>query len=72
MNDSIRAIVRAEIAKTGLSQAEVARQMGLEPQELNRALRGRGKIAPVWARILDHFNFDLTVTAKAENDQVEK
>lgn len=43
--------------------------MGLEPQELNRALQGRGRIAPVWIRILDHFNLELTVKVKAHNDK---
>ncbi|UQN10336.1 hypothetical protein [Deinococcus sp. QL22] len=64
MNDSIRAAIRTEIAKTGQSQAEVARQMGMEPQELSRALQKQGKIPPVWVKILDHFNLDLTVKAK--------
>ncbi|WP_146202804.1 helix-turn-helix domain-containing protein [Deinococcus irradiatisoli] len=64
VNDSIRAAVRAEIAKTGQSQAEVARQMGMEPQELSRALQRQGKIPPVWIKILDHFNLDLTVKPK--------
>ncbi|WP_344983785.1 hypothetical protein [Deinococcus rubellus] len=59
MNDPIRAKIREKIAQTGVSQAEVARQMGLEPQELNRALQGRGKIAPVWLTILDHFKLEL-------------
>lgn len=64
VNDEIRARIRAEIAKQGVSQAEAARQMGLEPQELNRALQGRGKIAPVWQTILDHFGLELTVREK--------
>lgn len=66
VNDDIRTIIRTHIAKTGQSQAEVARSMGLEPQELNRALQGRGKIAPVWVTILDHFNLELTVRPKQE------
>lgn len=65
VTDEIRDLIRARIAAAGISQAETARQMGLEPQELNRALQGRGKIAPVWQTILDHFNLDLTVKDKA-------
>lgn len=64
VNDKIRAEVRAHIAKLGVSQAKAARQMGLEPQELNRALQGRGKIAPVWKTILDFFGLELTVRPK--------
>lgn len=64
VNDEIRDSIRARIAAQGISQAEAARQMGLEPQELNRALQGRGKIAPVWQTILDHFKLDLTTKEK--------
>lgn len=69
VNDEIRATIRAEIAKLGVSQAEAARQMGLEPQELNRALQNRGKIAPVWQTILDKFNLELTVKPKAPDGE---
>jgi transcriptional regulator with XRE-family HTH domain len=68
VNDAIRAVIRAHIQKTGLSQAEVARQMGLEPQELNRALQNRGKIPPVWATILNHFKLKLTAEPKQPED----
>ncbi|MBZ9712152.1 hypothetical protein [Deinococcus multiflagellatus] len=64
MNEDIRAAIRAKITAMGVSQAEAARQMGLEPQELNRALQSRGKIAPVWQTILDYFNLELTVKGK--------
>lgn len=66
MTDEIRQFIREQIASTGLSQAEAARQMGLTPQELNRALQDRGKIAPVWQTILDHFGLELTVKQKHE------
>lgn len=68
VNDEIRATIRAKIANLGISQAEAARQMGLEPQELNRALQSRGRIAPVWQKILDHFKLDLTVKPKEEHE----
>lgn len=69
VNDEIRAAVRARIASLGISQAEAARQMGLEPQELNRALQSRGRIPPVWQKILDHFKLDVTVKPKEEEGQ---
>jgi len=68
VNDAIRAVIRAHIEKTGLSQAEVARQMGLEPQELNRALQSRGKIPLVWVTILHHFKLKLTVEPEQPQD----
>ncbi|WP_291431839.1 helix-turn-helix transcriptional regulator [Deinococcus sp.] len=61
MTDEIRHLIRERIRQTGLSQADIARQMGLAPQELSRALRERGKIPPIWETILNHFHLQLTV-----------
>lgn len=38
---AIRSFVQQCIAKSGLSQAEVARRLGMRPQSVNQAVRGR-------------------------------
>lgn len=67
VTDEIREIIRSYIADSGLSQAEVARQIGIPPQNLNRALQERGMIAPVWQKILDHFDLKLVVVKKNQS-----
>ena len=69
VTDEIREIIRKQIADSGLSQAEVARQIGIPPQNLNRALQERGLIAPVWQRILDHFDLKIVVVKKSQADK---
>lgn len=65
VTDEIRDIIRKHIAESGLSQAEVARQIGVPAQNLNRALQERGMIAPIWQRILDHFGLKIIVVNKS-------
>ncbi len=64
MNSRIRQLVRFSIQAEGLSQAEFARQIGMTPQELNRALQERGKPPAVWQRILGALNLELTALPK--------
>lgn len=66
VTDEIRELIRKHIAESGLSQAEVARRMGVQPQNLNRALQERGIIAPIWQRILDYFDLKVIVVRKSE------
>lgn len=64
MNDDVREQIRRDIQTLGISQAEVARRMGMKPQELNRALRERGKLPQVWQTILDFFGYDVALKKK--------
>lgn len=42
--------IAAAIRRTGLSQAECARRIGVRPQHLNRWVRGRGTPRPLTLR----------------------
>lgn len=69
MTDEIRAIIRERIAESGLSQAEVARRIGIPPQNLNRALQERGMVAPIWTKILDYFDLKIVVMKKSQSPE---
>lgn len=66
VTDEIREIIREHIAESGLSQAEIARQIGVSPQNLNRALKEQGMVAPIWQRILDFFDLKIIVVRKSK------
>lgn len=63
-NESIQGAIFGKIRASGLTQSEIARQLGLKPQALGRALRNGGKIPPIWSRVLDYFDLELTVKKK--------
>lgn len=67
VNDEIRARVREAVKRLPISQAEFARQIGVTPKVLNRALLVQGKTPEVWEKMLDALGLELTVKPKGEN-----
>ena len=61
VNDEIRKTVRAAIKALPISQAEFARQIGVKPRVLNRALIQQGKVPRVWEDTLSKLGLTLTV-----------
>lgn len=61
VNDEIRARVQQAVKELPMSQAAFARQLGVSPKVLNRALRVQGEVPEVWQKILDGLGLELTV-----------
>lgn len=64
VNDEIRKQVRDAIDQLPISQAEFARQIGIKPQVLNRALLHQGKIPEVWEQMFNGLNLELVLRPK--------
>lgn len=55
VNEDVRAALLAALKEKGVSQAELARRMGIPRQNISRAITGsdpQGKIPPIWMRML--------------------
>lgn len=68
VNDEIRAQFLAQMEAKNISQAELARQLGIPRQHVSRALKGdnpQGKMPPIWVKMLDALGLELTVKPKA-------
>lgn len=67
MNEKIRHTIKVELAKRSMTQTDLARALGISKQHVNRALTGDlGKVPPIWERILDQLELELTVTEKED------
>ena len=67
MNDRIRHTIKVELAKRSMNQTDLAKELGISKQHVNRALTGDlGKVPPIWERILEHMGLELTVRPKEE------
>lgn len=64
VNDEIRATVKEAIKRLPISQAAFARQIGVSPKVLNRALLVQGKTPEVWEKMFDALGLQLTVKEK--------
>jgi ribosome-binding protein aMBF1 (putative translation factor) len=64
VNDEIRRVIREAIDKLPVSQAEFARQIGVKPTVLNRALLHQGKTPEVWEAMFNGLGLELTVKPK--------
>lgn len=74
VNDDIRAQFLAQLKEKNISQAELARQLGVPRQHVSRALTGenpQGKMPPIWAKMLEALNLELTVKPKADAPERE-
>lgn len=69
VNDDIRRTVRKAIAELPISQAEVARKLGVKPQILNRALLHQGKVPEVWEGLFKLLGYELTLVKIPDADQ---
>ncbi len=65
MTPAIRSTLRAEMARAGLTQEEVAEQAGISRVYVSRLLTGRADgSAEVWDKLLRTVGFELVVEAR--------
>jgi transposase-like protein len=69
VTEDIKATLRAEIAKQGKNLSEVAREIGTNRNQISRMLSAKrqdsiGQITEVWAKLLEHLGYELTITKK--------
>lgn len=65
--ERLRAQVRHVLAKAGISQAEVARQIGCSTKHLNMMLTGSATLTLVWAEgILGLAGHTLVITTRKD------
>lgn len=69
MDDHIRKALLGAMSKQGISQAELARRMGVQPQSITKLLSGdRGKVPQSVLRALDTLGLELVVRQKGQNN----
>lgn len=64
VNDDIRGALLDALQREGITQAELAKRLGVPRQNVNRAIRGdtpQGRVPPLWARMLEELKLELTV-----------
>lgn len=64
VSDELRKAVKAELAKQGRSQTEVAQAIGITRQHLSRMLSNRatkGGISRAWAKLLAEMGLEVVV-----------
>ena len=63
MTDNIRKIVKQQIAKKGISDAEFGRQIGVSQPNISRMLKpnGVGQIPKTWQDTLEALELELVV-----------
>jgi len=60
MNADVRDAVKAVLEQRGLTQAELARRIGMERPNLHRLLSGRsGQVPEAWQKIFDELGLQL-------------
>ena len=60
MTAAVREAVRMALEEKGMSQADLARELGMERANVNRLLQGAsGKIPDTWQRVLDALGLEL-------------
>ncbi|WP_326493061.1 helix-turn-helix domain-containing protein [Deinococcus sp. SL84] len=65
-------MVRQELEKREMTQAELAQVLGIERANLNRVLTGRsGKVPTVWQGIFDELGFKVIIIP-ADGDSRQK
>lgn len=67
MNDRIRRAVRVSLAERDMTQADLARAVGMKPQYVSELLTGKaGKIPAAWQRVLAELDLELVAVSKSE------
>lgn len=65
MNAEVREVVHAALERKGLTQAELARRIGMERANLHRLLSGKsGRVPEAWQKIFDELGLELTAKPK--------
>ena len=68
--DQLRTHVRAALAAANLSQAEIARQLGLSTKHLNMMLTGKSPLSLTWAEgILGLCGHSLVIGTRPDNPE---
>lgn len=61
MNADVRDAVKAALEQKGMTQAELARRIGMERPNLHRLLSGKsGQVPEAWQKILKELGLELT------------
>ncbi|MGY6019556.1 hypothetical protein [Streptomyces spinosirectus] len=69
-DEQLRTQTRAAVQQAPVSQAEIARQLGLSTKHLNQMLTGRAPLSLVWAEgILGLCGMDLVITVRPSEEQ---
>lgn len=69
MDDRIRKALLKAMSEQGVSQADLARRMGVQPQSITKLLSGeRGKVPQSVLRALDTLGLELVVREKDRNN----
>ncbi|MFB9991199.1 helix-turn-helix domain-containing protein [Deinococcus oregonensis] len=71
VNEDVRAALLAALKEKGISQAELARRIGVPRQNINRAITGndpQGKTPPLWERMLEEAGLKLVAIKKNNSD----
>lgn len=65
MNVEVREAVKTALERQGLSQAELARKVGMERGNVNRLISGKsGQVPEAWQKILDALELELVAIPK--------
>lgn len=70
VNDEVRAALITALNERGISQAELARRIGVPRQNINRAIKGsdpQGKVPPIWERMLKEAGLKLVAVKDSES-----
>ncbi|WP_333758844.1 helix-turn-helix domain-containing protein [Streptomyces sp. ISBFB 2968] len=66
-DDQLRALVRQALAEARISQAEIARQLGLSTKHLSHMLTGRATLTLTWAEgILGLCGMNLQISVQPD------
>lgn len=67
MNERIRRSIRVSLAERDMTQADLARAIGMKPQYVSELLTGKaGKIPTAWTRVLDELGLELVAVKKGK------
>jgi transcriptional regulator with XRE-family HTH domain len=65
MNEAVRSAVKTAMKQKGLSQGQLARDLGLERPAVTRLLSGTsGKVPDTWQKVLDALGLEIVVQEK--------
>lgn len=66
MTEDIRLQIKMELLRRGMSQRELASELGMKPQYLAQMLSGRVSMVPArWQQILEALGLELCVRPKS-------
>ena len=67
MNDQIRAAVKEVLSEKGMTQEQIAMQLGVPRTQINRMLNGDiGKVPESWTALADALGLEVVIQAKQQ------